>query len=333
VDVELWVWAAFVAFILAMVALDLFVIHRDAHEVSFREAALTSLFWVAMGLAFAGVLWWWQGAHAAGGYLAGYLIEKSLAVDNIFVFALILTYFSVQARDQHRVLYWGVIGALVFRAMFIVAGAVLLSRFHWTVYLFGGFLVFTGIRMARHRDVKLDPQRNPVLKLFRRAVPMTEGYEGSHYFVRRAGRVLATPMLAVLVVIATSDVVFAVDSIPAIFAVTREPFLVFSSNAFAVLGLRAMYFMLAGMMKRFVHLSIGLSVVLVFVGLKMLLTDVFLIPIWASLSVIAVTIGVSIATSLRATSGAAEQSGRIESLSTAEKDGSAHRRLAGQRRQ
>jgi tellurite resistance protein TerC len=299
--VELWVWAAFVGMILLLLALDLFVFHREAHEVSFREATLYSVFWITLGLAFGGVIFWWQGVEAGGQYLAGYLIEKSLAIDNIFVFALIFTYFAVPAKYQHRVLFWGVVGALVLRAGFIAGGAALLDRFHWTIYLFGAFLVFTGVRMALHRDQEMHPERNPALRLFKRLVPTTDEYHGQRLTVRQAGRLFATPLLAVLVLVETTDVIFAVDSIPAIFAVTSDPFLVFSSNAFAILGLRALYFMLAGLIDRFVFLKIGLSLVLVFVGAKMLLADVFEIPIWLSLVVIAMAIGGSIVASLRRT--------------------------------
>jgi TerC family integral membrane protein len=299
--VDLWIWVAFVGLVVSLLALDLFVFHRDAHEVSFREATVFSAGWIALGLLFGGVILWWQGAAAAGEYLAGYLIEKSLAVDNIFVFALIFSYFAVPAKYQHRVLFWGVLGALVFRAGFIAGGAALLETFHWTIYLFGGFLVLTGIQMARHRNREAHPERNPVLRLFRRVVPTTNEYHGQRLTTRIGGRLIATPLLAVLVLIETTDIIFAVDSIPAIFAVTRDPFLVFSSNAFAILGLRALYFMLAGMMERFVYLKLGLSAVLVFVGAKMLASNVYKVPIWLSLAVIGALIGTSVAASLRRT--------------------------------
>jgi tellurite resistance protein TerC len=295
------VWAAFVAFIVAMLLVDLLVLHRDAHEVTMREAALWSVVWVAMGLAFGALIWVWKGPGAGGEYLAGYLIERSLSIDNIFVFALIFSYFGVPAAYQHRVLFWGIFGALVARAVFIGAGAALLDQFHWMIYVFGGFLVLTGVKMLRRRHAGVDPARNPVLRLLRRVMPITDGYRGQRLVVREAGRRLATPLLAVLVVIETSDILFAVDSIPAIFAVTTDSFLVFSSNAFAILGLRAMYFLLAGMIDRFVHLNAGLAAVLVFVGAKMLATDVFHLPIWASLAVIAALIGGSVATSLLST--------------------------------
>ena len=297
----MWAWAATVGAILAMLAMDLFVFHRNAHEVSMREAAFTSAIWVTMGLSFCGLVTLVWGGTAGGEYLAGYLIEKSLSVDNIFVFALLLSYFSVPVENQHRVLFWGVLGALIFRAIFIAAGAALLENFSWTIYVFGGFLVLTGLRMARHSDTEVHPDRNPVLKAVRRVVPLTSDYEGQRFFVKKGVKRYATPMLAVLVAIETTDILFAVDSIPAIFAVTDEPFLVFTSNAFAILGLRALYFLLAGMMSRFVYLKLGLAAVLVFVGVKMLISDVYHVPVWASLLAIAVMLGVSIFASLRAT--------------------------------
>lgn len=304
-EIHLWVWGAFGALILALLALDLFVFHREAHELSFREACWFSAFWIGLGLAFAGVVTLAWGTTAGGEYLAGYLIEEALSVDNIFVFALLFAYFGVPLRYQHRVLFWGILGALVFRALFITAGITLLHYFEWVIYVFGGFLVFTGFAMMRHREEAVHPERNPVLRLFRRVVPTTPDYAGQALVVRRGGRLLATPLLAVLVLIETTDIVFAFDSIPAILAVTREPFIVFSSNAFAILGLRALYFMLAGMMNRFTYLKAGLAVVLVFVGAKMLASEWVELPIWTSLAVIAATITVAVVLSLRATSGAA----------------------------
>jgi TerC family integral membrane protein len=300
-DVPIWAWAGVVALILAMLAVDLFVFHRDAHAVSLREAAVTSVVWVALGLGFAVVVAMAWGGSAAGEYLAGYLIEKSLSVDNLFVFALLLGYFAVPAEYQHRVLFWGVLGALIFRAVFIAAGAALLENLHWTIYVFGGFLLFTGVRMARHRSDEVQPERNPILRAVRRIVPLTSEYHGQRFFVRDGVKRYATPMLAVLVAVETTDVLFAVDSIPAIFAVTDEPFLIFTSNAFAILGLRALYFLLARMMNRFVFLKIGLAAVLVFVGAKMLLTDVLPVPVWASLLAIGLVLATSVIASLRAT--------------------------------
>jgi tellurite resistance protein TerC len=297
--VDPWIWIAFLSFIAGMLAIDLLVFQREAHAVSMREAAIWSGVWVALGLTFGVIVWLWQGPQAGGEYLAGYLIEKSLSVDNIFVFALVFGYFAVPAKYQHRVLFWGVFGALVFRAIFIVAGATLLDQFHWMIYVFGAFLVITGIRMARSNDEHVDPGKNPVLRAFRRFVPMTDGMRGEHFLVKEAGRRLATPLLAVLVVVETTDIIFAIDSIPAIFAVTTDTFLVFTSNAFAILGLRALYFLLAGMIGRFAYLKIGLAFVLAFVGAKMLISEFYKVPIWLSLTVIAAAIAISIVASLR----------------------------------
>jgi len=265
---------------------------------------------VSLGLGFGAVVWSVYGAQAGGEYFAGYLIEKSLAVDNVFVFALIFTYFAVPRQYQHRVLFYGVLGALVFRAIFIAGGVALLDQFHWILYVFGAFLVITGWRMFRHRNEESDPGRNPVLRLVRRFVPTTDEYHGQKFWVKKAGKWVATPLFVVLVLVETTDIVFAVDSIPAIFAVTQEPFLVFTSNAFAILGLRAMYFLLADLIHRFVYLKLGLSAILVFVGVKMLLLDVYKVPIGLSLAVIATLITVSVAASLRATRGTDPQSDR-----------------------
>ncbi|WP_169984472.1 MULTISPECIES: TerC family protein [unclassified Microbispora] len=302
-SVPLWIWAAVLAVILAMLAVDLFA-HRRAHVVGTREALTWSGLWIALGLGFGAVVWLVWGPEAGGEYLAGYLIEKSLAVDNVFVIALLFSFFAVPRELQHRVLFLGVLGALVFRAVFIGAGAVLLDRFHWILYVFGAFLLYTGVKMARHSAIEVHPDRNPVLRLMRRLIPVTDSYQGQRFLVRRdgdrqdgRGRWAATPLLAVLVAVETSDIVFAVDSIPAIFAVTSEPFLVFTSNAFAILGLRAMYFLLAGAMHRFGYLRYGLAAILVFVGAKMLLADVYKIPVWLSLVVICACLAIAVGAS------------------------------------
>ena len=301
-DVPFWAWAAVLAVIVAMLAVDLLA-HRDAHVVGVREAALWSSVWVTLGLAFGVVVWWAYGAQAGGEYFAGYLIEKSLAVDNVFVFALIFSYFAVPREYQHRVLFYGVLGALVFRAVFIAGGAALLDRFHWVLYVFGAFLVLTGIKMYRQRAQHMDVAANPVLRLARRVVPASTEWHGQKFLVRQGGRWVATPLFFVLVLVETTDIIFAVDSIPAIFAVTTEPFIVFTSNAFAILGLRALYFLLADLMHRFVYLKAGLAAILVFVGTKMLLIDVVKVPIGLSLAVIGACVAVSVAASLRATRG------------------------------
>ena len=297
-SLDLLALLGFLAFIGAMLALDLLVLHRDAHAVSVREAATWSAVWIALGLAFGGLIGVLDGGDAAGAYFAGYLIEKSLSVDNIFVFVIIFSYFSVPAEHQHRVLFWGVLGALVFRGAFIVLGAALIETFSWVLYVFGAFLLFTAYKMARHQEVTFDPGRNRVLRLLSRFVPLAPDYHGKRFFVRLDGRLFATPLFAVLVVVETTDVIFAVDSIPAIFAVTRDPFLVFTANVFAILGLRALYFLLAGVANRFTYLKAGLAVILAFVGTKMLLADVYHMPVWASLAVIATVLAASVGASL-----------------------------------
>jgi tellurite resistance protein TerC len=295
---SLLLWVAFGLFIVGMLALDLFVFHRDAHEVSMREAAIFSAVWIGLGLAFGGLVFLWQGAQAGGEYLAGYVIEKSLSLDNVFVFAMIFTYFAVPARYQHRLLFWGVVGAIVFRAIFIGAGATLLDAFHFLIYVLGVLLLITGWRMWRSRNQHaIDPERNPILRLVRRLVPMTPEYHGQAFFVRQGARWLATPLFAVLVVVESSDIMFAIDSIPAIFAVTNDAFIVFTSNAFAILGLRSLYFLLAGMITRFTYLKVGLSALLAFAGLKILISDVYKMPVALSLGVIVAIIGVSVAAS------------------------------------
>lgn len=306
-DVPFWVWAALLGFILVMLAIDLFA-HRHAHVIGVKEAAAWSGVWVAFGVVFGVIIWSVWGAEFGQQYLAGYLIEKSLAVDNVFVWAIIFSYFAVPRELQHRVLFLGVLGALVFRGIFIAAGAVLIQNFAWILYLFAAFLLYTGYKMIRQRKDHLDPERSAVLRLFRRFIPMTDTYHGQKLLVRRGGVLLATPLLAVLVLIEVTDVVFAVDSIPAIFAVTDEVFLVFTANAFAILGLRAMYFLLADLIHRFIYLKVGLALVLIWVGIKMLLKiDIFYIPTTISLAIVATIITVSIIASLRATRGQGRQ--------------------------
>ncbi len=296
-EITIWTWVAFNAFVLCMLALDLGVFHRDAHEVTVREAGIWSAVWVALALTFNVGLYLAWGSEPALQFLAGYLIEKSLSVDNIFVFVMLFSYFAVPAKYQHRVLFWGILGALVMRGLFIGLGAYVLQQFHWVIYIFGGILVLTGIKMAR-RVTAYDPSSNPVLKLARRVLPLTDRFHGAKFWVREGGKWVATPLFLVLVLVEVTDLVFAVDSIPAIFAVTNEPFLVYTANVFAILGLRSMYFLLAGIIHRFIYLNYGLAAVLVFVGTKMLLMDVYKIPIAASLAVVATLIGGSIALSL-----------------------------------
>ena len=299
-DVPVWLWTVTLGAIVVMLLVDLFA-HRDNHVVETREAAIWSAVWIVIGLAYGGLIAWKFGGEFAAQYFAGYVIEKSLAVDNIFVFAMLFTYFQVPREYQHRVLFYGVIGAFVFRAIFIALGAALIEQYQWILYVFGAFLIFTGIKMARQDDHAKDPNETRTAKLFRRFIPMTDDWANGHLFTRVNGKRLATPLLMVLVLVEVTDIIFAVDSIPAIFAVTREPFLVFASNAFAILGLRALYFLLADLVHRFVYLKIGLSLVLVWVGIKMLLLDVVKIPTTLSLAVVLVVIALSIVLSLRAT--------------------------------
>jgi len=294
-------WIAFNVFVLALLALDLGVFHRKAHAVSVKEAAGWSAVWIALGLAFGGGIWWFEGKEPALQYLAGYLIEKSLSVDNIFVIALIFSFFAVPALYQHRVLFWGILGALVMRGALIGAGSFLLARFHFLVWVFGAFLVVTGIKMAFHDNAELHPEKNPLVRLARRLFPVTNDYDGQKFFTRRDGRLFATPLFLVLLVVESMDLVFAVDSVPAIFAVTSDPFLVYTSNVFAILGLRSLYFLLAGVMDRFVYLKLGLSAILVFVGLKMALAEFFKVPVGISIGVIGLLLAVSVAASLVAT--------------------------------
>jgi len=293
-----WVWIVFNLFVLTLLALDLGVFHRQARAVSVREAAVWSAVWVALALLFNLGVWYWFGPRKGTEFLTGYLVEKSLSIDNIFVFALLFGYFAVPAVHQHRVLFWGIFGALVLRAIFIAAGAALLARFHWIVYLFGAFLVLTGLKMALAPTRGLEPERNPLLRLLRRLLPVSERHHGQRFFVRENGRLAATPLFLVLAMVETTDLVFAVDSIPAIFAITRDPFIVYSSNVFAMLGLRSLYFLLAGVMHRFHYLKAGLASVLVFVGLKMALVDLYKIPAAVSLGIIAALLALSITASL-----------------------------------
>ena len=297
-EINVWFWIAFNAFVLGMLALDLGVFHRKAHAVTMREAGIWSAVWVALALAFNAGLYVVWGAEPALQFFTGYLIEKSLSVDNVFVFVMLFSFFAVPEKYQHRVLFWGVLGALVMRGLFIVAGAYMLQQFHWIIYVFGAILLVTGVKMARRVEA-YDPSSNPVLKLARRLLPLTDRYHGQKFWVKEGARWVATPLFLVLLLVEATDLLFAIDSIPAIFAVTQEPFLVYTANVFAILGLRAMYFLLAGVVHRFVYLKYGLAAVLVFVGAKMMLVDVYKVPVLASLAVIAILIGGAIVLSLR----------------------------------
>jgi tellurite resistance protein TerC len=295
---QMLLWGVFNLFVIAMLALDLGVFHRKAHEIHIREALLWSAFWIALALLFNVGVYVWRGPQTALEFLTGYLLEKSLSVDNIFVFLMIFTYFRVPYLHQHKVLFWGILGALIMRALFILTGITLIQKFHWVIYLMGLFLIVTGIKMATRKDEEIHPERNPVLRLFRRVMPVTEQYEGGRFFARRQGRRMATPLLVVLLVVETTDVVFAVDSIPAILAITLDPFIVYTSNVFAILGLRALYFALAGVMQLFHYLSYGLSFILVFVGIKMLLVDVYKMPIGIALGVVAAVLSAAVLASI-----------------------------------
>ncbi len=293
-----WLWVGFIAFVLAMLALDLGVFNRKTHAISMKEAAIWTAVWIGLALTFNIVLFFWQGTEPALQFLTGYLIEKALSVDNLFVFALIFSLFAVPPQFQHRVLFWGVLGALIMRGAFIAAGSALLHNFHWVIYIFGAFLVYTGIKLAAHKETSVEPDRNPAVKLFRRFFPITNQYHGEHFFVRQAGKLLATPLVLVLVVVESTDLVFAVDSIPAIFAVTSDPFLVYTSNVFAILGLRSLYFLLAGALDKFYYLKTALAFILSFVGVKMLISEWIKIPITLSLAVIVMLLMTAIVASV-----------------------------------
>ena len=295
---QVLIWVGFNVFVIAMLALDLGVFHRRAHVVKIKEALLWSGFWITLALLFNLVVYFWRGPETALQFLTGYLIEKSLSLDNLFVFLLIFSYFRVPALHQHKVLFWGILGALIMRAVFIFTGVTLIQRFHWVLYIFGAFLVISGIKMGLQKDKEIHPERNPVLRLFRRFMPVTDGYQDSKFFIRRASRYLATPLFIVLLVVETTDVIFAVDSIPAILGITLDPFIVYTSNVFAILGLRALYFALAGLMRLFHYLHYGLSAILVFVGVKMLLADIYEIPVAVALGVVASILVISVTASI-----------------------------------
>lgn len=292
-------WGIFSLLIAGMLALDLGVFHRKEQEISLKESLIWTGIWIALGLLFSLVVYMYMGTDASLAYLTGYLIEKFLSIDNIFVFQVIFTYFAIPAKYRYRILFWGVIGALVMRAIFIFTGVLLINMFHWLIYVFGFLLLVTGIRMLKQRDKGHDPKRTPVVRLFRRHFPVLSDHTGPEFFVRKGGRLYATPLFIVLLVVEFTDIVFAVDSIPAIMAITTDPVLIYTSNVFALLGLRALYFALAGMTQMFHYLSYGLSFILVFVGAKMLISSVYKIPTWVALLVVAFTLGVSIAASIR----------------------------------
>lgn len=291
-------WIVFNAAILLLLFLDLKVLSRKRQVVPFRQAVLMSAFWIGLAAAFAVFVHQWLGATKSLEFVTGYLLEEALSVDNLFVFILLFAYFKVPPEEEKTVLFWGIIGALIMRGIFIGAGVALVQRFHWVLYAFGVFLIWTGFKLMREGDEQQDPSRNVVLKFSRRFLPLTESYEQKSFFVWRNGKFFATPLFVVLLVVETTDILFATDSIPAILAITRDPFIVYTSNVFAILGLRSMYFALAGLMKLFHYLNYGLSVVLIFIGAKMLLPEKYHVPTWAALAVVAGVLGLSVLASV-----------------------------------
>lgn len=292
-------WIGFSLFILFMLSLDLGLFNRKAHAIKYREAAIWSAVWITLAMIFAGIVFWTQGTDLGLKFLTGYVIELSLSVDNLFVFLLIFSFFKVPAKVQHRVLFWGVMGALVMRLTMIFVGAALINRFHWILYIFGAFLVYTGIKMFRQEDTDIQPEENPVVRVVTRYIPITRHYEGDHFFTRINGKLTGTLLLLVLVIVEVTDLVFAVDSIPAIFAITTNTFIVYTSNVFAILGLRSMYFLLAGVVEKFQYLRMGLAIVLTFIGVKMLIEAFHIvIPVWISLVVVGVVLLSSVGASI-----------------------------------
>jgi len=292
-------WVLFNAFVLVMLALDLGVFHRKSHEVSVKEALIWTFVWIFLALVFNAILYFWRGQQQALEFFTGYLVEKALSVDNIFVFIMIFTYFQIPAQYQHKVLFWGILGALIMRVIFIFAGVALLEKFHFTIYIFGALLIFTGIKMFNHSNAQIHPEKNPVIRFFRKLMPVTPALHGDRFFTKIDGKRYATPLFLVLLLVETTDLIFAVDSIPAILAITQDQFIVYTSNVFAILGLRSLYFALSGIVHRFWLLSYGLAVVLVFVGVKMMLIDFYKIPIEWSLLFIATVITASVILSLQ----------------------------------
>ncbi len=294
----LWPWIGFNALVLALLIFDLGVFHRKAHAVSLKEAALWSVIWITLAMLFNAGIYLFKGSDAAIQFFTGYLVEKSLSVDNIFIFVLLFSAFQVPAAYQHRVLFWGILGALIMRGILIALGVVLLEQVHWIIYLFGAFLIFTGLKMLVQKETEIHPEKNPLLKLARRWLPVTDTYVEERFIVRRAGQWMVTPLLLVLLVVESTDLLFAVDSIPAVFAITRDPFIVYTSNVFAILGLRSLYFLFAGVIDKFHYLKLALAVILCYVGVKMVLTDLYHIPTVLSLAIIAFVLGIAVVASV-----------------------------------
>ena len=291
-------WVSFSIFVIVMLVLDLGVFHRKAHEVKFKESLIWSGVWILLALLFNVIIYFWHGPKTALEFLTGYLIEKSLSIDNLFVFLMLFSYFSVPPIYQHRVLFWGIVGALIIRAIFIATGITLIHKFYWLMYILGAFLIITGIKMALQKDKEIHPERNPVLKLLKRFVPVTDHYEDGRFFIKKGAQHFATPLLVVLIAVETTDIIFALDSVPAILAITTDPFIVYTSNVFAILGLRSIYFALAGMMRLFHYLNYGLSGILAFVGMKMLISEIYKIPIGIALGVVAGILAISVLASI-----------------------------------
>jgi len=298
-DTPIIFWILFNAFVLLMLALDLGVFHRKSHEVSLKEALTWTFIWVSLALIFNAIIFYWKGRQQALEFFTGYLVEKALSIDNIFVFIMIFTYFQIPSKYQHKVLFWGILGALLMRVVFIFAGVALIEKFHFTIYIFGALLIYTGYKMFYHHNAKIEPDKNPLIRFFKKVMPVTPYLHEDNFFVKLNGKRYATPLFLVLILIETTDLIFAVDSIPAILAITQDQFIVYTSNVFAILGLRSLYFALAGVVHRFWLLSFGLAIVLVFVGIKMLISDLYKIPIEWSLIFIATIITGSIFLSLK----------------------------------
>ena len=296
--IDSFIWVCFIGFVLFMLVLDLGVFHRKSHEIKIKEALIWSTVWISLALIFNYGLYVFLGKEKAIEFLTGYIVEKSLSVANLFVFIMLFTYFKVDVKHQHKVLFWGILGALVMRAIFIFAGVALINKFHWIIYILGALLIFTGIKMLFHKEENIDPDRNPLVKLFKKIFPVTEKEHGDKFFVRLNGRTVATPLFIVLLMVEFTDLIFAVDSIPAILAITNDTFIIFSSNVFAILGLRALYFALAGITKYFYYLKYGLSAILVFVGIKMTIVDFYKVPIVSSLLVISGILIISVVVSV-----------------------------------
>ncbi len=283
---QVLLWVGFIAFIIGMLVLDMKVLQKKDHDIRVKEALLWTLFWIVLSLLFCVGVYFYMGRDYALEFLTGYLIEKALSVDNIFVFILIFTYFDIPSRFQHKILFWGILGAIVMRAAFILAGVAIIQQLHWAIYILGAFLVYIGIKMAFEKEKEIHPEKNPVLRAFNKVYPVDRDYKGGNFFIKKAGKRMATPIFVTLLVIETTDIVFAIDSIPAILSITQHPFIVFTSNIFAILGLRALYFAISGIMKLFKYLNYGLSLILVFVGVKMLISDFYKIPVSIALSVV-----------------------------------------------